>query len=207
MALFVRDSSTLGRPDPSGKVVSAEAHRQLMDAQALVATARAEAQAIVDGAREAFEAERRRGHAEGLAAARAEAAEQMIDNVARTVDFFATVEERMTQLVVQAMRRLIADYDERERTVIVVKAALGAVRNQKQVTLRVPVDRLEAVQASVNAILAAFPGVGYLDLQPDARLQGDACIVDTEIGIVEASIDGQLAALERAFARILGAKG
>ena len=113
----------------------------------------------------------------------------------------------MTQLVVQAMRRLIADYDERERAVIVVKGALGAVRNQKQVTLRVPVDRLEAVQASVNAILAAFPGVGYLDLQPDARLQGDACIVDTEIGIVEASIDGQLAALERAFARILGAKG
>ena len=204
MVLFVRELADVGRPDPSARLIPADRHRQLLDAQGLVEAARAEAAAIVARGQEAYEAERRRGHAEGLAAARAEASEQMIENVARTVDYFSAVEERMTQLVVQALRRIVGEYDDRERAAIVVKAALGAVRNQKQVTLRVPVDRLEMVRASVNAILAAFPGVGYLDLQPDARLQGDACIVETEIGIVEASIEDQLGALERAFARILG---
>jgi type III secretion protein L len=206
MVLFVREPASVGRPDPSARLVPAQCHRELLDAQALVEAARAEAAAIVARAQEAFEAERRRGHAEGMAAARAEAAEQMIDNVARTVDYFGRVEERMTQLVMQALRRIVGDHDDRERSAIVVKAALGAVRNQKQVTLRVPADRLEAVRGSVDEILAAFPGVGYLDLQPDARLRGDACIVETEIGIVEASIDGQLQALERAFARVLGAR-
>jgi type III secretion protein L len=204
--LFVRDESALGRVDPSARVVPASEHRQLLEAQAMIDVARAQAEAIVDGAQAAFEAERARGHAEGLAAARAESAEQMIENVGRTIDYFEAVEERMIALVVQAMRRLIADYDDRERVVVVVRSALAAVRNLKQVTLRVPIDRLEMVQASVNEILASYPGIGYLDLQGDARLQGDACIVETEIGIVEASIDGQVVALQGAFEKILGSR-
>lgn len=204
MVLFVREHPALAGADPSSPVLPADGHRQLLDGEALIEAAHAQADAIVAGAQAAYEAERRRGYDDGQAAARAEAAEQMIENVSRTVDYFSTVEQRMTQLVIQAMRRLVADYDDHERAALVVKAALAAVRNQKQVTLRMPVDRLELVRARVNDILAAFPGVGYLDLQPDGRLQGDACIVETEIGIVEASIDGQIAALQQAFGRILG---
>jgi type III secretion protein L len=206
MVLFVRDESALGRADPAARIVPAAEHRQVLDAQAMIDVARTQAQAIVAGAQAALEAERVRGHAEGLAAAREESADQMIENVGRTIDYFEAVEERMTALVIQAMRRLVADYDDRERVAVVVRSALAAVRNLKQVTLRVPVDRLEMVQASVNQILAAYPGIGYLDLQADARLQGDACIVETEIGIVEASIDGQIEALKRAFEKILGSR-
>jgi type III secretion protein L len=206
MVLFVRELADVGRPDPSARIVPAERHRQLLDAQALVEAARAQAAAIVARAQEAYEEERQRGHADGMAGARAEAAEQMMENVARTVDYLGRVEERMTQLVVQALRRIVGEYDDRERAAIVVKGALSAVRNQKQVALRVPADRLEAVRGSLDGILAAFPGIGYVDLQPDARLRGDACIVETEIGIVEASIDAQLQALERAFARVLGSR-
>ncbi len=43
----------------------------------------------------------------------------------------------MTQLVLQAMRRIVADFDDRQRVITVVKSALAAVRNQKQITLRV----------------------------------------------------------------------
>ena len=40
----------------------------------------------------------------------------------------------------------------------------------------------------------------------DARLKGDACILESEIGLVEASIDGQIAALEGAFRKVLGSR-
>jgi len=40
----------------------------------------------------------------------------------------------------------------------------------------------------------------------DPRLAADACILESEIGIVEASVQGQLAALRQAFAKVLGAR-
>ena len=116
------------------------------------------------------------------------------------------VEQRMVALVMQAVQRIVADFGDRERVVAVVKGALAVVRNQKQVTLRVSPSQLDDVRASVNELLAAFPGVGFLDLVPDARLGPDACILESEIGVVEASIAGQLGAIEKAFASILGSR-
>ena len=177
-----------------------------MSAGALREAARAEAEAIRQAARKAYEDECKRGYRDGQEEARLAAAEQMIENVGRSIDYFGKVEERMVDLVVQAMRRIIADFDDRERVVTVVKGALAAVRNQKQVTLRVAPDRVDMVKQATNEILAAYPGIGYLDLVGDARLSGDGCILETEIGIVEASIDGQIEALRSAFAKILGSR-
>jgi len=206
MVLFIRDAAPARSPDPSVRVIPAADYAVWQEASAVIEAARADAAAIRTGAREAFEAERRRGHREGTESARMEAAEQMIANVGSTIDYFEKVEQRMTDLVLQCLRRIVAGFDDRQRVVTVVRGALAAVRNQKQITLRVAPERLEMLKAATDELLAAYPGIGYLDLVPDSRLHGDACIVETEIGIVEASMEGQIAALGRAFARILGTR-
>ena len=58
----------------------------------------------------------------------------------------------------------------------------------------------------INDILAAYPGVGYLDLLADARLGRGACILESQIGMVEASLEGQIEALRGAFQRTLGSR-
>ncbi|HSW06933.1 HrpE/YscL family type III secretion apparatus protein [Aquabacterium sp.] len=176
------------------------------DAAEAVQAARDEAAAITVAAAQAFEAERLRGYAEGREQAQLEQAERMIEQVGRAVDYFSRVEQRMVELVMQAVQRVIGDFGDRERVVAVVKSALAVVRHQKQVTLRVAPDQMGAVQEAQNELLAAFPGVGYLDVVPDARLSADACILETEIGIVEASIAGQLQALHQAFTAVLGSR-
>ena len=105
-----------------------------------------------------------------------------------------------------ALRKIIEGYDDDERVLLVVRGALAVVRNQKQMTLRLPPERVDGVRERVNELLAAYPGVGYLDMVADARLKGDACILESEIGLVEASIDGQIAALEGAFRKVLGSR-
>jgi type III secretion protein L len=112
----------------------------------------------------------------------------------------------MTELVLQAMRRIVADYSDRERVTTVVRGALSAVRNQKQVTLRVAPDKVDLLKQSTDELLASFPGIGYVDIVGDGRLNGDACIVETEIGIVEASMESQITAMGRAFTRVLGSR-
>ena len=53
---------------------------------------------------------------------------------------------------------------------------------------------------------ARFPGVGIMDIVQDSRLKGDAAILESEMGVVEASVELQLQALEQGFAKLLGSR-
>ena len=191
---------------PGTRVLRAADHAALMQAQALVDEARMQADAILADAHEAFEAERRRGYEDGKQEALLDQAEKMIETVGRTVDYFAGVENEMVDLVMAAVRKVVDGFDDREKVMIVVRNALAVVRNQKQMTLRLHPDDVESVRARINDILAAYPGVGYLDLLADARLAQGACILESEIGMVEASLEGQIEAVRSAFQRTLGSR-
>ncbi|KAB0596020.1 HrpE/YscL family type III secretion apparatus protein [Castellaniella defragrans] len=193
-------------PEPGARVLRAADHAALVQAEDLLAQARAQADAILAGAQEAFEAERRRGYEDGRQEALLDQAEKMIETVSRTVDYFAGVENEMVDLVMAAVRKVVDGFDDREKVMVVVRNALAVVRNQKQMTLRLHPDDVEVVRARINDILAAYPGVGYLDLLPDARLARGACILESEIGMVEASLEGQIEAVRRAFQRTLGSR-
>lgn len=192
--------------DARCKVVRAADLQVLRSAQEAIAVANDQADLIVSQAQAAYEAERKRGYEEGQAQARLEQAEQMIENVARNVDYFSKVELRMVDLVLQAVQKIIGDFNDRERVLITVRNVLSVLRNQKQLTLRLNSQQVEIVKSSMDELLAAYPGVGYIDVLADNRVKPDACILESEIGVVEASIDSQLEALRIAFFKVLGSR-
>lgn len=194
------------RVAPGTRVVTAAQMAAWSEAEGLIAAARSQAEAIELDAKAAYQRECERGHADGLADAQMAQAEKMIETVGRTVDYFAQVEADMVALVMGAVRKIIEDYDDAERVLIVVRNALSVVRNQKQMTLRLHPQQVEVVRARINDLLSAYPGVGYLDIVADGRLGPHACILESEIGLVEASIDGQIQALEKAFQKVLGSR-
>lgn len=192
--------------DPKRKIVRADDLLALHTAQEAIAVANAQADLIVSQAGAAYEAERKRGYEEGKEEARLEQAEQMIENVARNVDYFGKVESRMVDLVLQAVQKIISDFDDRERVMITVRNVLSVVRNQKQLTLRLNAQQVEVVKSRMDELLAAYPGVGYIDILADGRVKPDACILESEIGLIEASIDSQVEALRQAFQKVLGSR-
>ena len=141
-----------------------------------------------------------------MAAAQMEQAERMIDNAARMVEFFASVEQRMVGLVMDAMRRIVDDFDDTDRVIAVVRSGLAVLRNQKQLTLRLSPQHVDTVKSRASELLQAFPGIGMLDIVADSRLKGDAAILESEIGVVEASTEMQLRALEQGFRKMLGSR-
>jgi type III secretion protein L len=192
--------------DPATQVVRAHEMAALREAQQIVADAQVQADAIVAGAQEALEAERQRGYAQGLEEAQLDQAEQMIENVSRTIDYFSKVEGRVVDLVMQSIQKIVSEFDDTERVVITVKNVLAVVRNRKQMTLRLNPQQVDLIKARVNDLLAAYPGVGFLDIVADARIKLDACILESDIGLVEASMEGQIAALRSAFEKVLGSR-
>jgi type III secretion protein L len=207
---FVRFSSNSGqdqpRIDPATKVLSAYDLMAWVSAQDVIRAAQEEADRIREQAKKDYQQELERGYREGIEQAQMEQVERMLENASRMVDFFSTVEQRMVSLVMQAVRRIVADFDDHQRVITVVQSGLAVMRNQKQLTLRLAPEHLEKVRARATELLEKFPGVGMIDFVADSRLKGDAAVFESEIGVVEASLEAQLAALEKGFVKMLGTR-
>ncbi len=196
----------LATSDPSQWVLSPEQVRSWQSAQQMLQDARAEADRIRAEAEQAYEAEKQRGYEEGLTMARMDEAERLIENATRTVDYFAGIEQKIVALVMNAVRRIMADFDDTTRVLAVVQSGLSVMRNQKQLTLRLSPEHAATVRERAQQLLERFPGVGMMDIVPDSRLKGDAAILESEMGVVEASVDLQLQAIEQGFTKLLGSR-
>jgi len=131
-------------------------------------------------------------------------AERMIDAVGSIVDYLSTVEHDMVEVVGRAMERILGEVGDKELIVRVVKNALAAVRNEKHLTLRVAPDQVGPVKERMNEILAQYPIIVDIQVMADARLSKTGCILESEIGVIDASLDGQINALKKSFERIFG---
>ena len=186
----------------SARLVKAADVQTVCDAQGVIAAAEAEAARLVEAAKAAYEEERCKGYAKGLADVQAEVARRKLELADESAAFMASVEEKMGDIVMKALRKCVDEIGDRELVVQVVRKVMKAVvRNQRQITLRVAPDMVETVRSRMSDILADFPLLDEVDVQEDARLKGTACAVETAAGIADASIDTQLAAVEESIRR------
>lgn len=186
----------------SARLVKAADAQTACEAQAVIAAAEAEAARLVENARAAFEEERRKGYAKGLEDVQAEVSRRKLELAEESAAFMKSVEEKMGDIVMKALRKCVDEIGDRDLVVQIVRKVMRAVvRNQRQITLRVAPDMVESVRMRMNVVLADFPHLDEVDVQEDARLKGTACVVETAAGIADASIETQLAAVEESIRR------
>jgi type III secretion protein L len=187
-----------------GRVIKAEDFSTVHDARAIIEEAKIEAARIVAEAKQVFEQERARGFEDGREAAKFEMAGQMIDAVGNIVEYLGSVEHDMVEVVGRSLERILGEIGDQELIVRVVKNALAAVRNEKHLTLRVAPDQVLTVRQRMNEILALYPIIADVQVVGDGRLSPTGCILESEIGVIDASLDGQIAALKKSFEKIFG---
>ena len=188
--------------DPSCKVLKARDYESWLDAQDIIGQAEEQAEAIAEQAREMYQQEKERGYEDGLDESKAEQAEQMLKVVSRTINYLASIEKAMADILFSGVKKIIGDFDEEALAVGLIKSALQHVRNEKQVTIRIPPSQYNMVQARISDILEEYEGVSFIDLVADQRLSTGDCIMESEIGVVETSVDIQLQALKKRFERV-----
>lgn len=188
-------------PAPGTRLIRAEEYSRLLEAGELLAAARGRADAIRAEAEEAYETRRREGYEDGVMEGRMEQAEKMMETAMQAVEYIENIEETLVKVVTSAVRKIIGELDERERIVRVVRTALVSVRSQQKVLIRVcPADE-PAVREALAAMIASAPGgVSFLDVPADPRMKPGDCILESELGVVDAGLETQLRALENALA-------
>lgn len=199
MEPFVRLSSGTVALNPKTRLLKAGDYQTLVAARQALADAERQAQELRTEALQEYERQKQRGYDEGINAAKLEMAERMIEMAERTVDYFAQVEDKMAMLVVLALRKILGEFDNLELTRRVVRHALQVVSNQSQVTIRVAPVQESALRQRLGELLAGYAGIGAIEIVGDSRLEQGGCILETEAGVVDASLDVQLQALERAL--------
>jgi type III secretion protein L len=82
---------------------------------------------------------------------------------------------------------------------IVRKTMNAVIRTQRQVVLKVAPEMVETVRSRIAEFRIAYPTVETFDVVEDPRLKGPACILETEAGVADASVETQLAAIENSL--------
>ena len=184
------------------RVVKATEMATVCSAEEIIAAAEADAARIREEAKVAFEEEKKRGYEKGLADGKMEIAMQKLDLLDSSVAFMEGVEQKMADVVVKALKSFVVEGGDREMVVNIVRKTLNAViRTQRHVTLKVAPEMVSVVKERVAALRQDYPTVESFDVIEDSRLKGPACILETEAGVADASVDTQLAAIEKSLQR------
>lgn len=206
MGTLFRLSNTVVSPAAGARVISAAEAGLLLEANELLAAAARRAQEMDESAKLAYEEQRLKGYEDGREACRSEYAEKILEVALQSVEYIEGLEQTIVKVVTDAVERVIGELDDNERIVRIVRTALSTVRNQKRVVARVAPADGKAVTEGLAAMISHGHGAsGFLDVVTDPRLPAGSCILESELGVVDASLETQLRALEKAFnAKIKG---
>ena len=198
-ALFRLNNNALS-PAAGTRVLSSAESTLLLEAGELLAAAAKRAREIEEAATLAYEEQRKKGYEDGQEACRSEYAEKVLEVALQSVEYIEGLEQTIVNVVTEAVERVIGELDDNERIVRIVRTALSAVRNQKRVVVRVAPADSKAVTEGLASMIAHSPGAsGFLDVITDPRLAAGSCIIESELGVVDASLETQLRALRKAF--------
>ena len=190
------------------RLVKADEVAAVINAQELISAAEAEAERIRDAAKLAFEDERKRGYEKGLEDGKAAIIARKLELLDESVQFMESVEERMVDVVMKALKKCVMEIGDRELVVQIVRKVMNAVvRNQRHITLKVAPEMVEVVRGRLDEILKEYPLLDEIDVLEDTRLKGAACMIETETGVADASIDTQLAAIENSLRKHFSKEG
>ena len=166
----------------------------------MAAAARAEADA-----EHARAAAREAGHAEGLAAGRAEAlaalgpaAAALEEALAGARDAAAAssgrLEAQAVELALALAEKIVAGAVavEPERVLDVVRHGLRSLVDRERVTVLVNPEDLELVRDSMDAVRASLGGIEHCEVQAERRVSRGGAVVRTPDGDVDARVDTKL---------------
>jgi type III secretion protein L len=154
---------------------------------------------MLEKAAQRFKDEEVRGREEGLKNAKAEIVQKLMELTRKQEEAWIQLEQGMGKVAVRALERILGEMGSEEIIIKIIKNALKAVRGQKQATLKVAASEATSVRERLEEILHVNSEIKYLDIVADSQLAPGSCFLETEYGVIDASLNVQLAAIQAAM--------
>lgn len=136
------------------------------------------------------------GLTKGAEEAKSRLASQVLNSASSLVKQLSEIEKDLSDVVLSAVRKIVSDFDDETLVLEAVKKGLKPVYNSQKVIIRVNPSMIPYLSERVNEM---GHNVDFLEFTPDDRLSNTDCLIESDIGIVNASIEVQLQAIEKAI--------
>lgn len=181
------------------KIIKAHELSQFIEANSILGEAKNRAKNILENAENEYQKRKEQGYLDGQNEGKLEHTEKLMETVLSSVAFIENIENTVVDIVTESIKKVIGDLDDKERIIRIVHTALQHVRNQQQILIKVNPQDEKIVRDSLASMINNQQGANFLDVIADPKLALDSCIIESELGVIDASLATQLKALENAF--------
>ncbi|WIW50424.2 FliH/SctL family protein (plasmid) [Bradyrhizobium sp. 62B] len=179
-----------------GRVLPAATMQRLMTAEQVLAQARREAEELVSEARGAASMIQKEAREAGGQAAQAIIQERLIVLAMEHQRLMHESRDQIIEMGLQIARRIIGSVDPAEATLRIAWRGLQYVRDRSTIRLRVAPSVAQEVRQRLGEIALKAPSPNMMEVVADSRIEDAGCILETDAGRIDATIESQLAAIE-----------
>jgi type III secretion protein L len=183
--------------------IKKEAHEASLEAKQILMEARAEAERLLDDAERqkesVFAEASKRGYEAGL-----DKWNQMLTEAWKLREqFLVRNESELVKLAAAIAGKIIGHEVQSDPSVIVqvTREALRAVSREKKLVIQVNPSDESTLREQTASLRTLLDGSSDLRIVSNPSIARGGCIVESELGIVDAQLATQLASLERALLR------
>jgi len=180
-----------------------------------VARAKNEAQKIIEGARqeaegirqEAKEAGRQEGRQEASARIE-EAMETLNQAVKERKKIIQDSEAELLRLAIKVAEQIIRSEVSLHRDVClnIVSEAISRVSDREQIIVKVNREDAEFLKRYKDRLAGMLDGVKSFSIIEDSNIEPGGCIIETNLGFIDARIGTKLKSIEEALNKVLSSK-
>ena len=180
-------------------VIRGEVYSASAKARELLQKAQQEAEEIVRKAKEQSDELRKNGYDSGYQEGLADTTELMVKARMEHEQFLKNANRDVMDLAFKIAEKIIGKQleTEPETIIAIVKQAMQSVRASKQVTIRVHPDDAKLLRANEEELQEALGRQRMIDIMEDKKVHAGGCIIESEIGTVEAQLQTQLDRLKK----------
>jgi type III secretion protein L len=168
-------------------------------AREILQKAQGEAEEIIRKAIEQREKEKKDGFEEGYQEGLAQVTELLVKARTEYEAMLRNGSKDMLELAFKISEKIIGKQLELDKSIImdIVAQALQTVRQSKQITVRVNPDDAKALKASKDALIEMLGHGRVIDVMEDKKVEKGGCIIESEVGVVDAQLNKQLDRLKK----------
>ncbi len=182
-----------------GKIIRAAEYGVLTQAEAIIAEAHRQADEIRASGEQAREEEKKRGFAEGLVEAKKRNDQMLLEATIKVVDYLSSAEQSVTKVVLQALEQIVGEMDSHDAVFRIVRLALHGQRGERRVQILVHPTKVKYMTQRLDELRAAHPSIAELHVHSELSLSADGCVIQSELGTIDASLETQLANIRNAL--------
>ena len=183
--------------------IKKEIHDATLEAREIVSQARADVARMLEHTESERQAALAKAIQEGYAAGLAQWNEILADAWRSRDAFIARSETELVRLAVRISEKVIGQEMKTDSSAVVntVREALKSVRRERSLTIHVNPEHESTVRSQTESLGGLLGDVRELLIVANPSVAPGGCIVESEIGTIDAQLSTQLEALEQALLR------